>query len=97
MALASKNSLVVKDKTRKGKGCFLLWSLTRQSPVTDCRDIFHNYLASPLKALIYSNSWIRVVPVFAIFAKWMWMMMQLSPSFGSLFIDTKMYCAFKEK
>ena len=47
--MASKNSLVVKDKTRKGKGWFLLWSLTRQSPVTDCQGIFHNYLASKLK------------------------------------------------
>ena len=49
--MASKNSLVVKDKTRKGKGWFLLWSLTRQSPVTDCQGIFHNYLASKLNLL----------------------------------------------
>ena len=56
---ASKNSLVVKDKTRKGKGWFLLWSLTRQSPVTDCQGIFHNYLASKLNL---QQSWL--VPVF---------------------------------
>ena len=76
--IVSKNSLVVKDKTRKGKGGFLLWGLTRQSPVTDCQGIFHNYLASWTRFTA-----LRLVPLFAKSGCGWWC--NFSPSYSFLF------------
>ena len=79
-------SLVVKDKTRKGKGCFLLWILTRQSPVTDCQDIFHDY--QPFRLLftaILGYGWFP----FCLFSK---MDVDDDATFP-LLLDIKMYCA----